>query len=61
MRQLMNGLNFLHSNMLVHGDLKPDNVLVSSCGQVKIADFGLVPFHNFIAQTPDVSEASGDA
>ncbi|KAG7459744.1 hypothetical protein MATL_G00213960 [Megalops atlanticus] len=55
MRQLLHGLDFLHTNMLVHRDLKPDNVLVSSRGEVKIADFGLSRIYTYhIALTPCV-------
>ncbi|KAG8749277.1 hypothetical protein FRC12_013488 [Ceratobasidium sp. 428] len=31
----------MHSNDIVHADLKPDNVLVGPQGQIKISDFGL--------------------
>jgi len=33
-------LQTLHSALVVHNDLKPDNILVSSDGKVKLIDFG---------------------
>lgn len=36
----MQGLDYLHYNKALHGDLKPANLLLSSEQLVKIADFG---------------------
>ncbi|KAG9009180.1 hypothetical protein FRB93_005676 [Tulasnella sp. JGI-2019a] len=41
--QAANGLLYLHTRnpVVVHGDIKPDNVLVKDCGQAALWDFGL--------------------
>ncbi len=31
----------MHSNLIFHRDLKPQNILINHAGAVKIADFGL--------------------
>jgi serine/threonine protein kinase len=41
MHQLLCGLTFCHTNRVMHRDLKPQNLLINSNGQLKLADFGL--------------------
>ncbi|XP_002751407.2 serine/threonine-protein kinase 17A [Callithrix jacchus] len=44
MRQILEGVHFLHTHDVVHLDLKPQNILLTSdspLGDIKIVDFGL--------------------
>ena len=44
MKQLLEGLKFIHSMGIVHRDIKPTNILVNKNCELRIADFGLARF-----------------
>ncbi|KAL3650848.1 hypothetical protein CASFOL_007251 [Castilleja foliolosa] len=47
MRELLEGVSFIHWNGVMHRDLKPSNVLVNANRDLKICDFGMSrPFPN---------------
>jgi serine/threonine protein kinase len=71
MKQLMLGLKYLNENNIMHRDLKPQNILISKNGDLKLTDFGYakVVSPNNMVQTfcgsplymaPEIIKAKGE-
>ena len=39
--QIIEGLTYLHDLNIIHGDLKPDNILFTRNGNIVLCDYGL--------------------
>ncbi len=40
-REIASGMNFAHHNRIIHGNLRPSNILFDMNGHIKLTDFGL--------------------
>jgi 5'-AMP-activated protein kinase catalytic alpha subunit len=55
-RQIIQGIQYCHSQSVVHRDLKPENIVFDSQGNIKICDFG---FSNMIKKNVGFVEFCG--
>jgi serine/threonine protein kinase len=51
-RQIASGLEHAHGRGVVHGDLKPQNIIVTHAGEVRILDFGA----SNVSSKPDTND-----
>ena len=50
---VLEALEYAHANRAVHGDLRPQDIIVSPDGEIKLTDFGLA---TALRQCPDVTD-----
>lgn len=59
-REISDAVRHAHQRLVVHRDLKPGNILVTSDGRVKLLDFGVAALLD-APEAPDALEEHGDA
>jgi glycogen synthase kinase 3 beta len=52
MKQILQGMAYVHKQGITHRDLKPENILMNNKGVVKICDFGSAKFLDEKLNTP---------
>jgi serine/threonine protein kinase len=57
MHLLLIGLNYIHSKSIKHNDLKPENIILTLNGKLKILDFGIS--HRFLRRFKDRAGTPG--
>ncbi|KAF4840335.1 Serine/threonine-protein kinase HAL4/SAT4 [Colletotrichum siamense] len=56
-KQVIQGINYLHSNGIAHRDIKPENLLITQDSKLKITDFGASEVFN--GSHPGYRESGG--
>ena len=53
LKQILRGLNYAHQRHIIHGDIKPANIMITNEKQVKIYDFGIAKILDAYANIED--------
>lgn len=58
-KQLVLGMQYMHSNGVAHRDLKPENLLLHQDGNLRISDFGLATVFRYKGKTRKLTTPCG--
>lgn len=58
-RQLIDGVEYLHSRGVAHRDLKPENLLLDDADNLKISDFGLATLFRYQGREREMEKCCG--
>jgi formylglycine-generating enzyme required for sulfatase activity/predicted Ser/Thr protein kinase len=61
LERIADALSYAHRNDIVHGDLKPSNVIVTDEGAVKVIDFGIARMMASPRRTSDVQSGRAES
>ena len=49
LREILNGIAYLHGNKLLHRDIKGQNVMITQDGRIRLIDFGIISFERHMS------------
>jgi len=54
LKQILRGLNYAHNRHIIHGDIKPGNIMITDENKIKISDFGNAKISGYIENNKNI-------